>query len=129
MRNTQTPSSARFEAPFAKSHYAITERVECFDCSCCPPNVVRLFSSLGNYVYGAEGDVLFVNQFVASKLSSEGISCVQKTNYPHNGTRKRCFFDKYRNARAKREELFLRVCFFIVSAEINHHLGWQNEKL
>lgn len=78
--------SARFQAPFAKSHYPITQRVECFDCSCCPPNVVRLFSSLGNYVYGTEGDVLFVNQFVSSKLSSEGITCVQKTNYPHNGT-------------------------------------------
>lgn len=77
--------TARFEAPFAKPHYPITQRVEHFECSCCPPNITRLLASLGNYVYGVEGDTLFVNQFVSSKLDSDGISCVQNTDYPHNG--------------------------------------------
>ena len=75
----------RFTAPFAKPHHAITQRVECFECSCCPPNLNRLLASLGNYVYGTEGDTLFVNQFLSSKMENEGISCTQKTNYPHNG--------------------------------------------
>ena len=32
--------------------------MECFDCSCCPPNLNRLLSSLGNYIYGIDGDTL-----------------------------------------------------------------------
>ena len=75
----------RFQAPFAKPHHAITERVECFECSCCPPNLNRTLASLGNYTYGVEGDTLFINQFIASRLDFEGIFCTQKTNYPHNG--------------------------------------------
>ena len=66
--------------------YSITQRVECFSCSCCPPNLNRILASLGNYVYGQEGDVLYVNQFVTSHLSAEGIECTQKTDYPRNGT-------------------------------------------
>lgn len=77
--------AARFQAPFAKAHHSITERVACFECSCCPPNVTRLLASLGNYVYGVERDTLFVNQFISSTLDFEGIICTQKTNYPHNG--------------------------------------------
>ena len=77
--------AARFQAPFAKRHLPITERVACFECSCCPPNVTRLLATLGNYVYGVERDTLFVNQFISSTLDFEGISCAQKTNYPHNG--------------------------------------------
>ncbi|MEA3335088.1 MAG: LacI family DNA-binding transcriptional regulator [Chloroflexota bacterium] len=26
-------------------------RQEWYDCACCPPNIVRLFASLGNYIY------------------------------------------------------------------------------
>ncbi len=77
--------SERFDPLFSKPHYAITQRVECFECSCCPPNITRLLATLGNYVYGAEGDTLFVNQFLSSTLDFEGITCTQKTNYPHNG--------------------------------------------
>ena len=77
--------AARFDPYFSKPHYAITQRVECFECSCCPPNVTRLLATLGNYVYGVERDTLFVNQFISSTLDFEGISCTQKTNYPHNG--------------------------------------------
>ena len=77
--------SERFDSPFAKPHYPITQRVECFDCSCCPPNISRLLATLGNYIYGTEDGTLFVNQFLSSKMECEGISCTQKTNYPHNG--------------------------------------------
>ena len=77
--------AARFDSYFSKPHYAITERVECFDCSCCPPNITRLLATIGSYIYGVEGDILFVNQFVSSRLDFEGISCLQNTNYPHNG--------------------------------------------
>ena len=64
----------------------ITQRVECFGCSCCPPNLNRLLASLGNYVYGTEGDTLYVNQFVSSNLSDGTLRCTMETEYPVSGT-------------------------------------------
>lgn len=68
-----------------RSRYSITERVECFSCSCCPPNLNRLLASLGNYIYGMDGDTLYVNQFVSSRLDGGDVSCVQTTDYPRRG--------------------------------------------
>ncbi len=65
--------------------FPITQRVECFDCSCCPPNLNRLLSSLGNYIYGIDGDTLFVNQFIASTLKEESVDAKISTEYPLNG--------------------------------------------
>ncbi len=69
-----------------QKRYSITQRVSCFDCSCCPPNLNRILASLGNYVYGREGDTLYVNQFVTSRLSGDGMRCEMNTDYPRNGT-------------------------------------------
>ncbi len=69
-----------------KRIYAITQRVECFNCSCCPPNLNRLLASLGNYVYGIKDGTLFVHQFVTSTLASGRIRCRQETSYPNDGT-------------------------------------------
>lgn len=69
-----------------KRRFPITQRQECFECSCCPPNLNRLLSSLGNYVYGFEGDTLFVNQYISSDLRADGISARMTTEYPNKGT-------------------------------------------
>ncbi len=63
----------------------ITERVECFKCSCCPPNIVRLFPSFGNYIYGCEDSTLYINQFASSTLCENGVECVMTTDYPRSG--------------------------------------------
>ena len=57
----------------------------CFGCSCCPPNVNRLLASLGNYVYGLEGDTLYVNQFAASDMAADGVTASIDTAYPCDG--------------------------------------------
>lgn len=77
--------SEKFENYWGKRKLPRTERVECFKCSCCPPNIVRLFPSFGSYIYGAEDNVLFVNQFVSATLSDEKMSCTMTTDYPRNG--------------------------------------------
>ncbi len=69
-----------------KRRFPITERLECFDCSCCPPNLNRLLASLGNYVYGANGDTLYVNQYVSSSLKCGGVQAEMITDYPTCGT-------------------------------------------
>ena len=69
-----------------KRRFPITQRVECFSCSCCPPNINRLLASLGNYIYGVDGDTLYVNQYISSTLSADGITAAMTTEYPNNGT-------------------------------------------
>lgn len=64
---------------------AITRRVGSFDCSCCPPNLNRLLPRIGEYLYGQEGNTLYVNQYAGSRLHAEGISCDMETDYPRNG--------------------------------------------
>ncbi len=68
-----------------KDIYPITERVRVFDCSCCPPNIVRFFPSLGRYFYGIEGDTVYVNQYAESELSHDGVKLSLKTDYPRSG--------------------------------------------
>ena len=75
-----------FENRYGKRKFPITQRVECFRCSCCPPNVTRLLATLGSYVYGRDGDTLYVNQFTAATLSEDGVTAETVTSYPNNGT-------------------------------------------
>ena len=69
-----------------KREFPITQRPAIFECSCCPPNINRLFAALGNYIYGTDGDTLYVNQFTSSQISNEEIHCMMETDYPNGGT-------------------------------------------
>lgn len=62
--------------------FPITQRKEVFDCSCCPPNVIRFISSIGDYMYSYTDDTVFINQYINSQAEFEGISINQITNYP-----------------------------------------------
>ncbi len=75
---------------YARSTYQpICERVKVFDCSCCPPNVVRMLASVSNYMYTLDGDKIYCNQFAESETTFQiaGKNAVlrQTTDYPYNG--------------------------------------------
>ena len=76
----------RWSSSWGKKAFPITQRPDIFRCSCCPPNINRLLPSLGNYVYGREGDTLYVNQFISSQLTDTEECCTQETDYPRSGT-------------------------------------------
>ena len=76
----------RFISRDHMERFAITQRVEVFSCSCCPPNLNRVLSSLGNYIYGYEGDTVFVNQFAGSEASIHNMKITQTTDFPKSGT-------------------------------------------
>ncbi|MBR7161173.1 MAG: glycoside hydrolase family 127 protein, partial [Clostridia bacterium] len=77
--------SERFQSYLGRRRFPITQRVSCFSCSCCPPNLNRVLASLGNYLYGYEKETVYVNQFADSKATLGGMKIVQKTEYPKNG--------------------------------------------
>ena len=82
--------AAKFEGRHGVRRLPITQRLECFSCSCCPPNVSRLLATLGNYVYGQDGDTLYINQYVASNLDDGAVHCEMKTSYPNDGAIRVC---------------------------------------
>ncbi|MEE4195624.1 MAG: beta-L-arabinofuranosidase domain-containing protein [Anaerolineae bacterium] len=60
-----------------------------FSCSCCPPNVARLVSSLGQYIYQYKTDEIAVHLFVESNasfaLDHGKVHLQQTTQYPWDG--------------------------------------------
>ena len=77
--------SERFVSVWGARRFPAHRRVACFSCSCCPPNVNRLLASLGSYVYGLEGDTLYINQFAGSEMTSGEIRATVTTAYPNEG--------------------------------------------
>jgi DUF1680 family protein len=58
--------------------------------NCCPPNVVRTISEVGNYAYSISDEGLWVNLYGGNHLSTKlkdgaAISVSQVTNYPWDG--------------------------------------------
>ena len=65
------------------------QRREVFECSCCPPNIVRFIPSIANFLYTHDDKTIYVNQFMESKskfdFAGGEIEIEQKTNYPYDG--------------------------------------------
>lgn len=61
-----------------------------FGCSCCPPNVHRLFASLQHYLYTYDNSGVQVNLYFGSTLrhtlpGGERLALAQETGYPWTG--------------------------------------------
>ena len=82
--------------------YGNYERFEWINTPCCPPNVVRLIASLGNYLYATGPRDIYVNLFVGSTahaaVDGNRVSLRQETRYPWDG-RVRLHVDPDRAAR------------------------------
>lgn len=77
-----------YENPLASSGHH--HRQPWFPCPCCPPNLARLFASLGEYIYAQSETEAVVHLYIQStgRLSVGGqtITLRQETNYPWDGT-------------------------------------------
>jgi DUF1680 family protein len=66
------------------------ERSTWFEVACCPANVARFLPTLPGYIYGAGGDTLYINLFVAGSakvgLAGRSVHLIQETKYPWEGT-------------------------------------------
>ena len=68
------------------SDHLSPERQEWFGCACCPPNIARLYASLGQYVYSAAPDTLFVHLYVQGAaefvVGGRPVTVCQRGDYP-----------------------------------------------
>ena len=78
-------SQNRNVSTIIKDRLPITKRQEVFECSCCPPNINRVFASVEKYIYGMKDDVFYVNQYMDSIYDDGKHRIVQKTDYPFDG--------------------------------------------
>ena len=53
-----------------KRHVKV-ERQKWFGCACCPPNIIRLVSSLEDYIYSANERELYVHLYVGGSFEAE----------------------------------------------------------
>lgn len=64
-------------------------RKEWFGTACCPSNIARLVSSLGNYIYGTTDKGILVNLYIGShstfKVDRKEVGLRLETGYPWNG--------------------------------------------
>ncbi len=72
----------RFVSDEFKETYAMPQRQSVFFCSCCPPNLNRVLSTLGNYIYGVDNGAVYVNQFAGSVAKVDGMEIEQITDFP-----------------------------------------------
>jgi uncharacterized protein len=70
-------------------HLASGHRQKWYDCACCPPNIARLFASLGGFFYTTNADELVVHHYAASRVSARvgnvDVNLHQETDYPWSG--------------------------------------------
>jgi uncharacterized protein len=64
-----------------------------YGCSCCPPNVARLLSSLGKYIYSVRDNTLYTHLYIGSEWRAElkgeaagSVRIEQKSGLPWNGS-------------------------------------------
>ena len=73
----------------AKNRFPITQRLEVFGCSCCPPNMTRFIASLGENIYSYNKDTVFIHHYMDSKavfnLDGKTVQIEQRTDYPNDG--------------------------------------------
>ncbi len=64
----------------------VPERREWFGCACCPPNIARLLSSLGEYVYSRGDDEIYLHLYIDGQADLDlyglPVGLVQETAYP-----------------------------------------------
>ena len=65
------------------------QRREWFGTACCPANIARLVTSVGNYVYGKSRDGIWINLFISSNtainLAGNNVGIKMQTGYPYGG--------------------------------------------
>ena len=75
--------------PHSSHSHIKSVRQKWFDCACCPTNVARTLTNLGQYIYFKKGDELFINLFIRNETVFEAggkrVELSLATDYPKSG--------------------------------------------
>lgn len=60
-------------------------RQKWFGCACCPPNLARLISSLGEYCFSESRDTFYIHQYVGANIDAQNADVCVKSSYLTDG--------------------------------------------
>lgn len=69
----------------SRKYHVRPVRQKWFGCACCPPNLARLISSIGEYCFTENEDTLYIHQFIGSRVSCGNADLVIASTYTQNG--------------------------------------------
>lgn len=73
-------------ARFRQDHEGVeTQRVKWFGCACCPPNVIRTLTGLGQYVYTRQGRRVYQHLYIGNRAEFEDIQLTCTSSMPWKG--------------------------------------------
>ena len=65
--------------------HVLVERPKWHACACCPPNLARLITSLGGYLYSEDDGAVYSHMFVGSTAKTAHAEIALETAYPWKG--------------------------------------------
>lgn len=72
------------------TRFPIMQRLEVFDCSCCPPNIARFIASVGDLLYTYNENTVWIHHYIDSTArvdtGNKAVHITQSTEYPRNGS-------------------------------------------
>ena len=75
--------------PATDKNHVKPVRQKWFGCACCPPNIARTLSSLGEYLFMQSDDGLFINMFAGGEYKTTALGGCKKldihTKFPFDG--------------------------------------------
>lgn len=69
----------------SRKRYVSPVRQKWFACACCPPNLARILSSLGEYCAAQNDDVIFIHQYVGAEINAKSAQLKIVSTYAQNG--------------------------------------------
>ncbi len=65
--------------------HVLPQRPGWYACACCPPNVVRMLTSLGKYVWSENEETVFANLFIGGEADLDKARVHMDSGYPWEG--------------------------------------------
>ena len=69
----------------SRKYHIKPTRQKWFGCACCPPNLARLLSSLGDYCFSENDENIYVHQYIGGEIKSDKAEIKINSNYIKNG--------------------------------------------
>ena len=69
----------------SRKRHAKPIRQKWFGCACCPPNLARLISSIGEYCFTENESTLFIHQYIGCEAQAENAKIKITSTYTENG--------------------------------------------
>lgn len=75
----------RISGKLATHKHVLPVRPKWHACACCPPNLARLITSLGGYLYTEDADTLYAHLFIAGQAKTRHADVTLATAMPWTG--------------------------------------------